>query len=802
MKRVMISGGGTGGHIFPALAIADALVQRHPGVEIRFVGAKGRMEMQRVPAAGYPITGLWISGLARKEMWRNASFPFKVMFSLIRSYLMIRSFRPEVVIGTGGFASGPLLFVANQMGIPTLIQEQNSYPGITNKWLSSKADSICVAYDGLSRWFPEAKIVLTGNPIRRLLLQPLPECSHARANWGLKKDVFTVLILGGSLGARAINEAVQQAIEPLGDASIQILWQCGQLYYKHLHTEIEDGHVRLHAFISDMPSAYAAADLVVSRAGAGTLSELAVIGKPSILIPSPNVAEDHQTHNARSLEQVGGAVLLPEAEAHRLADTIIELSHHPERLSEMAASLASWAKPRATEDIVDEVERISGVEPEVIFFMGIGGAGMSALAQHLRQSGYPVAGYDRTPTPITDRLMGLGIPIQFETSPQLLPDWDFSKGRIIYTPAIPSTHPLMRHFSAMGVPMEKRAAVLAQWSKRMPTLAVAGTHGKTTASALLAHVLHRMNQKITAFVGGWMQGFDSNYVHTGSDWAVMEADEFDRSFLQLHPKASLITSVDPDHLDIYSDEADFQHAFVQYASQVQEAVVVAEDVAIDGALRYGMQETCDYRITSLQLDVAQSQFALVTPTGQKFTVRIPLPGAHNAMNAAGVMALLIEQGFDAHEVASAFETFKGIHRRYQIHVHQPQRFYVDDYAHHPTAIHAIIDAVQASFPDQSITVVFQPHLFTRTRDFLNGFASSLDRAQTVYIPEIYPAREEPIAGITSQAIADRMRRAQVRVADWEDIFSDIEKQIPSILVTMGAGDIANRVPRFKQLMQS
>lgn len=801
MKRVMISGGGTGGHIFPALAIADALAQRHPGVEIRFVGAQGRMEMQRVPAAGYPISGLWISGLARKGWWRNASFPFKVIFSLLRSYGMLRAFRPEVVIGTGGFASGPLLFVANQMGIPTLIQEQNSYPGITNKWLSSKADSICVAYDGLSRWFPESKINVTGNPIRRLLLQPLPDRAHARAQWGLKKDAFTVLILGGSLGARAINEAVQRAIEPLGDASIQILWQCGQLYYKHLHAEIEDGHVRLHAFISDMPSAYAAADLVVSRAGAGTLSELAVIGKPSILIPSPNVAEDHQTHNAKALEAVGGAVLIPESESHRLADTVLQLSANPERLSAMSESLARWAKPRATEDIVDEVERISGVEPEFTFFMGIGGAGMSALAQHLKHSGKPVAGYDRTPTPITERLMRLGIPIQFDDNLQNLPDWDFSRARVIYTPAIPSTHPFMRHFADLGIPMEKRAAVLAQWSHRMPTLAVAGTHGKTTASALLTHVLHRMNQKITAFVGGWMQGFDSNYVHTGADWAVMEADEFDRSFLQLHPKASLITSVDPDHLDIYSNEADFRDAFVQYASQVQGSVVVAEDVSIKGALRYGMQDSCDYRITSLQLEVAQSQFVLVTPTGKKVTVRIPLPGAHNAMNAAGVMALLMEQGFDTHEVASAFETFKGIHRRYQIHVHQPNRFYVDDYAHHPTAIHAILDAVQASFPNMPVTVVFQPHLFSRTRDFLEGFAAALDRAQTVYLPAIYPAREEPLPGITSQAIADRMSHARVHVGDWDDIFTELEQQAPSILVTMGAGDISNCVPRFKKLME-
>ena len=802
MNRVMISGGGTGGHIFPALAIADCLKQRHPHVSIRFVGALGRMEMQRVPAAGYPIKGLWISGIARKEWWRNFSFPFKVLSSVMRSYIMLRSFKPDVVIGTGGFASGPLLFVANWLGIPTLLQEQNSYPGITNKMLAEKADAICVAYDKLERWFPAEKTFITGNPIRKQLLQPLPNSELARAQWGLRKEWFTVLVLGGSLGAKAINEAIQAAIEPLGDAQIQILWQCGQLYYQKLHAEVEDGHVRVHAFISDMPSAYAAADLVVSRAGAGTLSELAVIAKPSILIPSPNVAEDHQTHNARALERVGGAVLLRESESSQLADRVIELARDASRLEAMSASLRSWAKPRATNDIVDHVERISGVvKSKPIFFMGIGGAGMSALAQHLHQTGNVVAGYDRTSTPVTQRLESLGIPVLYEEALSQLPNWDFSEARVIYTPAISLDQPLMVHFRGLGIVPEKRAKALAQWSERMPTFAVAGTHGKTTASAMLTHVLHRMDARITAFVGGWMVGFDSNYVHTGSDYAVIEADEFDRSFLHLHPVASIITSVDPDHLDIYASASDFSEAFAQFAAQVEQVPVVAEGVPITPSIQYGFGDQCGYQITALETEVARSKFILKTPKGQKIPVVVPMPGKHNAMNATGVLALLMEQGFDTHEAATAMESFRGIERRFQIHVQEKGRLYIDDYAHHPTAIHAILDTVMASLPKTPITVVFQPHLYSRTKDFLTEFAAALSRASRVYIAPIYPAREEPIPGITSEALAAEMSEKNAIVAEFGKILDELRASVPEVLITLGAGDISRQVSEFIKIMR-
>ncbi len=359
--RFMISGGGTGGHIFPAVAIADELKKRHPEAEFLFVGAQDKMEMEKVPQAGYPIKGLWISGIQRSLSPKNLSFPFKLISSLWKSYFLIRNFKPDVVIGTGGFASGPLLYMASRAGVPTLIQEQNSYPGITNKLLASRAHKICVAYDRMKRFFPKDKLVLSGNPLRKGLEKSLPAQAAVKEKLGLDPQKVSLLILGGSLGARRINELVSESIEALKKLDINLIWQCGKLYFEQLksqHPELPS-NFKLQAFIADMPEAYSASDLVISRAGANTLSELAAVNKAAILIPSPNVAEDHQTKNAQALSSRDAAVLFEEKRsAQELQFTIQELIENEEKRNSLVRNIEKMALPNASETIANEIDQL------------------------------------------------------------------------------------------------------------------------------------------------------------------------------------------------------------------------------------------------------------------------------------------------------------------------------------------------------------------------------------------------------------------------------------------------------------
>lgn len=356
--RFLISGGGTGGHIYPALAIADELRRRMPQAKFLFVGAKDRMEMEKVPQAGYEIRGLWISGLDRKLSWKNLLFPLKICSSLLKAYRILREFKPHLVVGTGGFASGPTLAMANKLGIPTVLQEQNSFAGITNKLLGGKAERIFVSYEGMNRFFPEKSIRLTGNPVRQFLSRSLPEKKSAAANFGLSPELPVLLILGGSLGARRINELIAQKSRFIQDLGFQILWQCGTSYH-NTNQRFDTDSVRVLPFIADMASAYAAADIIISRAGAGAVSELCLVGKPVIFIPSPNVAEDHQTKNARAMSEKGAALLIAEGDLDLQFDSVLsELVSNPQLLKSLGDRLRAEQKPNATQDIVDEILQI------------------------------------------------------------------------------------------------------------------------------------------------------------------------------------------------------------------------------------------------------------------------------------------------------------------------------------------------------------------------------------------------------------------------------------------------------------
>ena len=363
--RVIISGGGTGGHIFPAVSIANAIREKQPDAEILFVGAEGRMEMQRVPAAGYEIKGLPVAGFDRKHLWRNVSVVIKLLRSRIMARRIIKAFRPMVAVGVGGYASGPTLDVAGKMGIPTLIQEQNSYAGVTNKLLAKNARRICVAYDGMERFFPADRILFTGNPVRQNLLHITLTRQEAAQQMGLDPAKRTVLIVGGSLGARSMNESVLQQLELIRQQTdVQFVWQTGKYYSEAIAQQLKErtcpSNLHVMDFISDMAVAYAAADLVVSRAGAGSISEFCLLGKPVILVPSPNVAEDHQTKNAMALVQKDAALYVPDAEApDNLLPTAISTVKNTKKLQALSQNIVRLARPNAASDIADEVIRLA-----------------------------------------------------------------------------------------------------------------------------------------------------------------------------------------------------------------------------------------------------------------------------------------------------------------------------------------------------------------------------------------------------------------------------------------------------------
>ncbi len=356
--KFILSGGGTGGHIYPAVAIANELKSRFPDAEFLFVGAQDKMEMQKVPQAGYAIEGLWIAGLQRKLTLQNAMFPLKLISSLWKSRKIIKAFKPDVVIGTGGFASGPLLQMANMLGIPTLIQEQNSFPGITNKLLSKKANAICVAYENLERFFPKEKMILTGNPVRQDLIAITDKRAEAIAHFKFDANKKTLLVLGGSLGARRMNQLIEKELKNILAQNVQIIWQCGKLYFEE-YQKYNSENVQVVSFIERMDLVYAAADIIISRAGASSVSELCIVGKPVIFIPSPNVAEDHQTKNAKAIVDKKGAILLKESQLDAEFSLVFEaLLKDPEKQKQLSENIKELALPEATKQIADEVVKL------------------------------------------------------------------------------------------------------------------------------------------------------------------------------------------------------------------------------------------------------------------------------------------------------------------------------------------------------------------------------------------------------------------------------------------------------------
>ena len=441
-------------------------------------------------------------------------------------------------------------------------------------------------------------------------------------------------------------------------------------------------------------------------------------------------------------------------------------------------------------------------EGHTIYMLGIGGIGMSALARYYHGQGYTIAGYDRTPSPLTKQLEDEGMAIHYEDNPNLLPALIEI---VIFTPAVPKD---LKEFEALkqrNIKIMKRSEALGQISEHHFTIAVAGTHGKTTTTAMVAHILNHSGKSTTAFIGGIANNFESNLLLSKEKESllVVEADEFDRSFLHLRPEVSIINSIDADHLDIYGDKKHLVESFNDFARLTEQKVIVKEglDIITDKGIRFGFGTSCDYRAEIVKSEKGVTDF-IINGEGQKSEVRLPMAGNHNVLNATAAFVAARQIGLAPEAIAEALATFKGVKRRFDIRVNNEKHCYIDDYAHHPEEIRSCLAAVRSSFPEKRVMLVFQPHLFSRTRDFMEEFAEVLAMADELILLDIYPARELPIEGITSQALLDKVKMSDKKTCTKAELLNRIEQEKPELLITMGAGDIDRFVEPLEKMIKT
>ncbi|MEP2687760.1 UDP-N-acetylmuramate--L-alanine ligase [Maribacter dokdonensis] len=439
-----------------------------------------------------------------------------------------------------------------------------------------------------------------------------------------------------------------------------------------------------------------------------------------------------------------------------------------------------------------------------VYFIGIGGIGMSALARYFAFIDKTVAGYDKTESPLTQELAAAGMDIHYKDSIDLVAEVyknDPEHTLVVYTPAVSSNHTEYQFFLQNGFTIKKRSEVLGLITKDSFCLAVAGTHGKTTTSSILAHLLKETGVKMTAFLGGISEDFNSNFLLEGTEYSVVEADEFDRSFMQLTPNVACVTSMDADHLDIYGDAQELEKTFKDFTERLKPGgtLFVRNGLPLKG-LTYGIEDDSDYCIRNIKIEHGTYIFDLETPDLKLEGVEFNKPGRHNLLNGLVAFAMAMQAGPPPHRLAQALSTFKGVQRRFSYQIKNDDFIYIDDYAHHPTEINAVFEAVSEMHPNKKVLAIFQPHLFSRTRDFANEFAQSLSRFENVLLLDIYPAREEPITGVDSEWLLGKMTNGNRKLISKEQMLSEVKNQNPEVLITMGAGDIGLEVVKIKKEM--
>ena len=788
------------------------------------------MEMQRVPQAGFEIKGLPICGFDRKNPFKNIAVLFKIIRSQAMARRIIRQFKPMVAVGVGGYASGPTLRTAGKMGIPTLLQEQNSYAGVTNKILAKKAAKICVAYDGMERFFPADKIIKTGNPVRPNLTKGGVTRKAAAAALGLDASKRIVLMVGGSLGARTLNESVMANLDLIRMSDdVQFIWQTGKFYYEEMKSRLAAQpavpNLMPTEFVQDMDQAYAAADLVISRAGAGTISELCLLGKPVILVPSPNVAEDHQTKNALALADVDAAIHIRDVDAKKeLIPAAIDLVKDEARLGELHDNILKLAMYDSADMIAHEVLKLAGYgsgtlkldDIKYVYCVGAGGIGMSALARYFLARGCKVGGYDKTSTDLTSALIKEGAVIGFEDDIDKVDDCfkNPESTLVIYTPAIPADNRILRWFNIRCFDVQKRAQVLGTLTRSLDGLCVAGTHGKTTTSSMIAYILDGTPEGCNAFLGGILKNIESNLmISSKSRKVVIEADEFDRSFHHLTPLRSVITAVDADHLDIYGTYDAYVESFRKYASLIKPGGDLILHVGLSEKLMpqlqkgvnlytYGLDEGY-FHASNIRVGNGELKFDYVSPLGSIADVQLGVPIPINVENAVAAMAMAQLSGASDNVIRERMAAFRGCDRRFDFHV-KSDKVYLSDYAHHPAEIRQCALSLRKLYEGRKLTAIFQPHLYTRTRDFYNEFADSLSLFDEVWLLEIYPAREQPIPGVTSRLLADNMKPGVCKGIISKNQVPELVKSIKDdveVLVTLGAGDLEDYVGTITEILK-
>lgn len=435
-----------------------------------------------------------------------------------------------------------------------------------------------------------------------------------------------------------------------------------------------------------------------------------------------------------------------------------------------------------------------------VYFIGIGGIGMSALARYFKFVGKEVAGYDRTPTPITDGLMEKGISVHFEDNIDLISEtFKNPNTLVVYTPAVPSSHSEFQFFKNEGFSLKKRSEVLGIITKDSFCLAVAGTHGKTTTTCILAHLLKECELPMTAFLGGISEDFDSNFVLDGTEYSVVEADEFDRSFLRLTPTVACITSMDADHLDIYGTKEELERSFQEFIGRIKPEgkLFVRKGLPLEGTT-FGIEDGADYCIKNIEIEHGAYIFDLITPSEVIKNVKFNKPGRHNLLNGLAAFAMAVQTGCPPHRLAEALGTFKGVQRRFSYQIKERDFVFIDDYAHHPTEISAVHQAIREMHAGQKVTVIFQPHLFSRTQDFADDFAASLSDFDEIILLDIYPAREEPIEGVTSKWLLDKIENPNKKLISKSALLEEVKNCKSGVLVALGAGDIGREVPKIKK----
>lgn len=431
-----------------------------------------------------------------------------------------------------------------------------------------------------------------------------------------------------------------------------------------------------------------------------------------------------------------------------------------------------------------------------VYFIGIGGIGMSALARYFAFIKKDVAGFDKTETPLTKELVSIGIPIHYNDDISLVPEkiLNVKNTLVVYTPAVPANNQEYQYFLNQGFVIKKRSEVLGLITKDSFCFAVAGTHGKTTTSSILAHLLKETGTPLTAFLGGISEDFNSNFLLEGTAYSVVEADEFDRSFLRLSPNVACVTSMDADHLDIYGNKDELEKSFIEFTQRIKPGgkLFVRKGLPLEG-ITYGIEDSSDFEIKNIKIEHGAYIFDLVTPTAVLQGVQFNKPGRHNLLNGLVAFAMAVQAGSPPDRLAKALATFKGVQRRFSYRIKTDEFVFIDDYAHHPTEIDAVFDAVAEMHPNKKVLAIFQPHLFSRTRDFGDAFATSLSRFDNVLLLDIYPAREEPIEGVDAQWLLSKITNRNKKIITKKEIISEIKRQDPQVLITMGAGDIGLEV---------